>query len=475
MFNWKLKRTIQWQETKIEALTWEKEALELQIAVLEQVLNVLPEAWVFLISDIQKWIIEISNAVWKALVKKATWVSVKDWETSIHQFHKRPEQSKWVLWKMKDWETNKNATLRIWDVTIKSTSHKFTIWWKEYFVWIFTDWTAERKEIESLDFVRENIEQLLSIFLSYSNLWVSFKILVKDLEEARDWVKEHKSSINYTLEFIKERFEKTNKLFWEITTANQDVANIFQGLWLIALNWRIEAARQWEHWRWFAVVAEETMKTASKSESFMKSTISIVENWIEEQKIEWEKVSLRIREILENDSIEKMVETRVQQSETSLKELVSWIWRVVETWTNMSRNLKWLYNEKLTWSERIRRVLKTTKLDHLLFIIKLNTFLTTESWRIEFTDHEACDLWKTLAIKEIQETFKENQDFIRLLEFHKQVHFLVKELKTKIDKDKWKNWISKEKLEEISLVVRWELLRLVNETLRLIDKLANEI
>lgn len=473
------KITLSQRDAEIAELKRQLSVSEHKKRVLQAVLDLLPDTGTFLIDDIRQWTIKFSNTTWKWLVKKATRKDIVDWKTTIHEFHKTPERSKTVLWKMNTWEVNQNTTLTIGQTTIKSTSHKFTVDGKDYFLWLFSDWTHERKEIESIDFLRTNIEQLLQVFLSYSNLWVNFKILVRDLEEAKSWVEENKWTIDNMLTHIRERFDKTNALFEEITSANKNVATIFQWLSLLSLNGSIEAARQGENGRWFAVVANETRKTSEESAKLMGSSIKLVDQGIVESKAESSKINREILDILENDTIEKLVEKRVEQSERNLNELIEWLWSLLQLGRNMSSNFKTFYNEKLNWTERIKRLILTTKIDHLLFIIKLNTFLTTETWDISFVDHTSCDLWKTIFLPEVAEHFKEDEEYKILLSAHEQVHTMVKNIVSKLTlKDS--NWkrakgISKELLEEINTEVKWDLLSAVNTTLFFIDAVAKKL
>lgn len=465
---------LQEKDLEINRLKEQISIIEHREKVLRQVLDILPNTWTFIVEDIQSGIINYSNKVGKELVRKATNRYINDWETTIHQFHKTPERSKWILWKMNNWDVNKNTTLEIWNSVIKSTSHKFIIDGKEYFLWLFSDSTLEKQEIINLDFLRENIEKLLKVFLNYSNLWVSFKILVKDLEDSKEWVNEQKKWINKTLKHIQDRFEKTNELFKEITIANTEVSSIFSALWLLALNWQIEAARQLDHWRWFWVVAEETMNTANKSQALMKSSIELVENGIKETTQEVENISNEIEQVLNNDTIEQLVKTRVSQSEGHLSELIEWIDNLIELWTNVSLNLKKIYSEKLEGNEKIKKIILSTKIDHLLFIIKLNTFLTTENWKIDFPKHTHCDLWKVLYLQEIEDKFKGNKNYDMLLSSHEEVHNIVKHLQDIIWKEN-KKGISKTTLEEFSTIIKGELLSNVNMVLFLIDILSKEL
>jgi hypothetical protein len=98
----------------------------------------------------------------------------------------------------------------------------------------------------------------------------------------------------------------------------------------------------------------------------------------------------------------------------------------------MSKNFKSFYSEKLSGKEKIKRLLLTTRIDHILFIIRLNTLLTTEKGNMSFSDHLSCDLGKTLALPEIQKELSNDEDFKKLLVAHEQVHTIVKSLITKV-------------------------------------------
>jgi hypothetical protein len=64
------------------------------------------------------------------------------------------------------------------------------------------------------------------------------------------------------------------------------------------------------------------MKISNQSEQLMTTSVTLVEKGISESQQEVLNVNNEIADVLQNDSIEKLVERRVAQSEKNLNELI---------------------------------------------------------------------------------------------------------------------------------------------------------
>lgn len=454
-----------------ERLLRENEVLKHRNEVLLKVLNLLPDAWVFLVEDIQSWVITLSNDTWKSLVQKATRAQITDWKTTIHQFHKTPERSKWILWKMNSWDTNRNTTLTIWKTVIASTSHKFTVDWKDYFLWLFTDVTSEDSELKKVDLMRSQAEQLLLIFVSYSWLAADFKVLVNELWVTKDWIHRNKFEINEILKRVIDRFSQDISMFDKVSTSNSETSEIFKSLWLIALNWSIEAAHAWDAGRWFSVVADETRKIATASQEVLNWSVKFLQEGVKTAKTEIAIIWERVNVTLQDTTIEDLVNKRVSEAEHVISTLSGSIWSSSEQIRALVKTFKDFYNEKYTWTERIKKILLATKLDHLLFVIRLNNLVVSVWQRERFADHLSCDLWKTLYSKEVQDLLTWNPIYQNLLQVHETFHTIAAGLAEKLQKKD----ITKEEIEEVNIIIKWELLSTVNMTLHLLDEVANTL
>lgn len=458
-------------KAETQRLTTENEALKQRNEVLEKVLNLLPETWVFLIEDIQTGTIVLSNATGKELVKKSTRVAIQDGKTSIHQFHKTPDRSKWVLSKMPEGWHNANTTIQIGNVVIKSTSHKFTVWGQTYYLGIFSDWTSQANEIKKVDLMRSQTEQLLRIFVMYSWLCADFSIMSNDLEKAKHWIHWNKQEINNILIRITERFKADINMFDRVSASNQETADIFKSLWLIALNWSIEAAHAGDAGRGFWVVANETRKIASASQEVLNGSVKFLQEWVTSAKTEIGIINAKVAETLEDNTIESLVDKRVEESNHVLTTLVKNIAGSAGQIKDLIWTFKWFYTEKFTGKEQIRKMLLATKLDHLLFVIRLNNLIVTGEKNEKFADHTACDLGKFLYSDEIRTYVEWNHIYEQLLQTHEMFHTVAWEIAKKLQKkDK-----TAQDLEEANIVIRGELLSCVNMTIHLLNQLSENL
>lgn len=153
------------------------------------------------------------------------------------------------------------------------------------------------------------------------------------------------------VEFLKEQFERTNELTYEMVDAvehlDQRSSSIHQIIKtitdiagqtnLLALNAAIEAARAGEHGKGFAVVAEEVRKLAEQTESSLKQISEIIFHMQDETRKAVELIGLNSQSMLEQGqaveearSIFQMINTSIanntrliQSMITSMKEVVA--------------------------------------------------------------------------------------------------------------------------------------------------------
>ena len=464
-------RELEVSKAEIQRLSTENQALKQRNEILLQVLNLLPDTGVFLIDDIHSWSILLSNDTGKSLVQKATRVRVEDGKTSIHTFHTTPERSKWILSNMKNGDVNNNTTLKMGKVVVKSTAHKFEVNGKSYYLGIFSDATAQANELAKVDLMRTQTEQLLNIFVSYAWLAADFKIMANELESTKNGIHANKDEINTVLKRVIERFNADISMFDQVSGSNQETADIFKSLGLIALNGSIEAAHAWDAWRWFSVVADETRKIATASQEVLNGSVQFLQQGVKTAKGEIWIIWKRITSTLEDTTIEDLVNKRVSEANHVIEALAGNIAGSSEQIASFIHTFKAFYNETFSWKERIKKIILTTKLDHLLFIIRISN-LVVSPWKNEkFSNHLSCDLWKYLYSPEIQEYTKWNALYGNLLHMHEMFHTIAGSLVTKLQKKE----ITKEEREEVNTIIKWELLSCANMVLHLLTELSESL
>lgn len=439
------------------------------------ILDLISDSWVYVIDDIQAWTINYSNRFWKEIAEKATWKKIQDWRTSIHEFHRTPERSKWILSKMNGWEKNENTTLTVWDTTFKSSSNALNINWKMYYVWIFKDVSNEINEINQINKLREIMMELYKIIEFYSALWTSLQITYKTITDTKWDIIKQKEFINSVLEKSLSKLMSDLKIFEEVIENNSEVWKISANLNLLALNWSIEAARSWDAGRGFSVVADETRNTATKTSELMQWAIERLTESINISKIEASKMELDINGVISDDSIEKQIEWLVEIIQFVLKDLnlnLKWFNNILN---DLISTLKNFYKTKLKWKEKAKAILQMTRFDHLLFVVKLNNLIIwTETFKV--TDHRSCELWKFLYWNELIQyisNWNNNPKYKQLLDKHQKFHEFAKEIEDKAREYERNSDI--ELLKNINNMTNNTLKLMVWEILDMIDQLTEDI
>lgn len=121
---------------------------------------------VFLIDNPETGIIIFSNEAGKKMVQKITSTHIIDGKTSIHDFHKTPERSKGILKQLEPGQKHENMTISIGGMIIKSSSNVIKIDGATYYIGLFEDGTPERKEIDRLFIIQD---QIFSLFQHIAN------------------------------------------------------------------------------------------------------------------------------------------------------------------------------------------------------------------------------------------------------------------------------------------------------------------
>ncbi len=448
---------------------------ELKKRLSYEILDLLWSEWVFIVEDIQKWTIIKSNEIWKYIVKKATWKQIIDGRTSIHEFHSTPERSKRILSSMNPWEKRNNTIIKFGKNYFESTSNYIKIWDNDFYIWIFKDITQQIQEVEQINVLRDSLEPLYNFIDFYSQLWTSLKMTSLKIKFSKENVWKQKNISHDVLINALKRLDEDLNIFSSVVWTNTNIWDIADKINLISLNGSIEAARLWEDGRWFVVIAEETRNTANKASDLVKWWIKQLNQAIENSEKETEILKKDIWDILDEKKTEESLNEIISSSDSLLAELrnnVMWLHFKLES---LIKNLKVFYEEKLTWEEKLKAKVLMTKFDHLLFIIKLNSYiLTWEGFNV--SDYETCELGKTIyseSTYSFLDNWKENATYKKLEKEHKIFHDFAKNIKYDID-----NFIKNQDFNELKSIneqTNYSLRHQKDKVIQLIEELANEI
>lgn len=420
----------------ISNLKEELEETKLQRDLAYSIFDVLKSEWIFVVEDLETWIIVKSNAIGRKIIYDATWVNIIDWKTSMHDFHKTPKRSATKLSNLKPWDSMRNATVPAWDRIVWSSSNVIEIWGKKYYIWIFTDITSEVKEINHINKLRESLMSLYELIEYYSELWISLKMTSWMVELSKNWVINQKDFINSALQNSLNKLNEDLALFSSVVWNNEKVQEISKQIKIISINGSIEAARIWDEGKGFSVIANETREISELAWNLVQWSIKDLNKSIEKSKLEAEKIESNIWDLINDNTIQDELDTILSNVDKLLTNLSSKIWWMNTILHQLISDLRNFYHEKLEWLDLAISQIEIAKFEHLMFIIKFNNFILWQS-DFEVSDHKSCNLWKFLYSWEIEpymNNLSKNWTYQNLLSEHEEFHSMAKAIKDKIDK-----------------------------------------
>ena len=247
------------------------------------------------------------------------------------------------------------------------------------------------KEIASK--VRASTAQANETFKKMQEAKEGFEILSQKVNETSNEVEqmsEHITSISNIVELIKDIADQTN---------------------LLALNAAIEAARAGEHGRGFAVVADNVRELAEKTQ---KATNEIA---ITIQTLQQQFMSI-------NENTNKVVEIG-NNSYHTLEDFEKLLYSLQKDLNDVN---------EITEENMLKLIIITFKIHHIIYKSNIYAAVSKDKFdeKLYNVTHQTCVLGKWLENPKVKEIIKGYKKYSKLLETHKAIHNIGKEILEKL-------------------------------------------